>query len=118
MAKNPRARRSTRPVELRIIEHISANPELAHALGLEPNAMDWVAPEVTARRHQRLEKAPPHCDRTITFSPFNVLDHLHTQEDMEAYLQACVEEDPGDGSLIRKAQENIARATRKKSSQS
>ncbi|RMQ89811.1 hypothetical protein ALP97_01195, partial [Pseudomonas salomonii] len=38
---------------------------------------------------------------------------LHTQEDMEVYLQACIEEDPGDGSLIRRAQQDIAHATRK-----
>ncbi|KTB68349.1 hypothetical protein AO063_01175 [Pseudomonas fluorescens ICMP 11288] len=113
MAKNSRARRSTRPVELTIVERISANPELAHALGLEANAMDSVAPEVADRLNQTLKKAQPPCDRTATLSPFNIVDHLHTQEDMEVYLQACIEEDPGDGSLIRRAQQDIAHATRK-----
>ncbi|RAH03065.1 hypothetical protein DJ480_10805 [Pseudomonas sp. Leaf98] len=60
-----------------------------------------------------MKKAQPPCDHTATLSPFNIVDHLHTQEDMEVYLQACIEEDPGDGSLIRRAQQDIAHATRK-----
>lgn len=38
------------------------------------------------------------------------VDHLETEEDMSLYFEACVEEDPGDGSLIRAALGDIARA--------
>lgn len=44
------------------------------------------------------------------FSRWDVLDDLNTEEDMALYLDACVEEDPGDGSLIRAALGDIARA--------
>ena len=32
---------------------------------------------------------------------------------MDAFLEACLEEDPGDGSLIKRAQDDIARANRR-----
>ena len=35
---------------------------------------------------------------------------VHNPEDSALYLEACVEEDPGDGSLIRTALNDIARA--------
>ncbi|MDV7210129.1 addiction module antidote protein [Azotobacter beijerinckii] len=44
------------------------------------------------------------------FSPFDAADYLNTPEEMAAYLDACLEEDPGDGSLIRAALGDIARA--------
>jgi probable addiction module antidote protein len=44
------------------------------------------------------------------FSRWNVLDHLRTEEDMQAYLEACLEEDEGDGRLINAALGDIARA--------
>jgi probable addiction module antidote protein len=44
------------------------------------------------------------------FSRWDVVDELETDEDMALYLDACVEEDPGDGSLIRAALGDIARA--------
>lgn len=44
------------------------------------------------------------------FAPWDTLDHLRTDEDFRLYLEACVEEDPGDGSLIRAALNDIARA--------
>ena len=44
------------------------------------------------------------------FSRWNVVDYLDTEEDMALYLDACLEEDPGDGSLIRIALGDIARA--------
>jgi probable addiction module antidote protein len=44
------------------------------------------------------------------FSRWDVVDDLNTDEDMALYLDACVEEDPGDGSLIRAALGDIARA--------
>jgi len=47
---------------------------------------------------------------TESFTRWDVTDHLKTDEDMLAYLEACVVEDPGDGSLIRAALGDIARA--------
>jgi probable addiction module antidote protein len=44
------------------------------------------------------------------FSRWDVADYLDTEEDMALYLDACLEEDPGDGSLIRSALGDIARA--------
>lgn len=44
------------------------------------------------------------------FSRWNAADYLDTEEDMALYLDACLEEDPGDGSLIRAALGDIARA--------
>lgn len=38
-----------------------------------------------------------------TFTRWDVTDDLHTDEDIRLYLEACAEEDPGDGSLIRAA---------------
>lgn len=44
------------------------------------------------------------------FSRYDTADYLKTDEDMALYLDACLEEDPGDGSLIRTALGSIARA--------
>ena len=44
------------------------------------------------------------------FSRYDTADYLKTEEDMALYLDACIEEDPGDGSLIRTALGTIARA--------
>ena len=44
------------------------------------------------------------------FSRYDTADYLKTEEDMALYLGACIEEDPGDGSLIRTALGSIARA--------
>ena len=41
---------------------------------------------------------------------WDVADYLDTEEDMALYLDACLEDDPGDGSLIRIALGDIARA--------
>lgn len=46
----------------------------------------------------------------LKLSRWDVVDHLKTGEDMALYLDACVEEDEGDGSLIRAALGDIARA--------
>lgn len=43
------------------------------------------------------------------FSRWDVADYLGTEEDRALYLDACIEEDPGDGSLIRSALGDIAR---------
>ena len=44
------------------------------------------------------------------FSRWDAADHLQSKEDVRLYLEACVEEDPGDGSLIRAALNDIARS--------
>ena len=45
-----------------------------------------------------------------TFTRWDAADHLKSKEDARLYLQACAEEDPGDGSLIRAALSDIAHA--------
>ena len=45
-----------------------------------------------------------------TFTKWDAAEHLNTKEDVRLYLEACAEEDPGDGSLIRAALNDIARA--------
>ena len=47
---------------------------------------------------------------TETFTKWDAAEHVRTREDMRLYVQACAEEDPGDGSLIRAALSDIARA--------
>ena len=47
---------------------------------------------------------------TETFTDWDAAQHLRTREDARLYLEACAEEDPGDGSLIRAALSDIARA--------
>ena len=44
------------------------------------------------------------------FSRWDAADYLESDEDVALYFQACVDEDPGDGSLIRAALGDIARA--------
>lgn len=44
------------------------------------------------------------------FTRWDPADNLQTDEDMVLYLDACLEEDPGDGSLVRSALNDIARA--------
>lgn len=47
---------------------------------------------------------------TEKFTRWDAADHLNTEEDMALYLDACLEEDPGDGSLVRAAINDVARA--------
>lgn len=47
---------------------------------------------------------------TEKFSRWDPADDLQSNEDAAAYFAICVEEDPGDGSLIRQALGTIARA--------
>lgn len=47
---------------------------------------------------------------TETFSIWDAAEHLRTREDVRLYLAACAEEDPGDGSLLRAALNDVARA--------
>jgi probable addiction module antidote protein len=44
------------------------------------------------------------------FSRWDAADDLETEDDMRMYFNICVEDDPGDGSLIRRALGDIARA--------
>lgn len=44
------------------------------------------------------------------FTRWDAVDHLKTEVDMALYLDACLEEDPGDGSLVRAALNDVARA--------
>jgi probable addiction module antidote protein len=41
---------------------------------------------------------------------WDAADYLDTVDDVRLYLEACVADDPGDGSLIRLALGDIARA--------
>ena len=45
-----------------------------------------------------------------TFTRWDINEHLRTKEDVRLYLEACAKEDPGDGSLIRAALNDIAHA--------
>lgn len=44
------------------------------------------------------------------FYKWDSAEYLETEEDIHLYFEACIEEDPGDGSLIRHALGIIARA--------
>nr|WP_063572503.1 addiction module antidote protein [Luteibacter rhizovicinus] len=44
------------------------------------------------------------------FTRWDPVDHLVSEADQMVYLNASLEEDPGDGSLIRAALGDIARA--------
>jgi probable addiction module antidote protein len=44
------------------------------------------------------------------FSTWDPVDELKTEEDMALYLDACLVDDTGDGSLIRAALNDISRA--------
>ena len=47
---------------------------------------------------------------TETFTKWDAAEHLRNREDARLYLEACAEGDPGDGSLIRAALNDVARA--------
>ena len=47
---------------------------------------------------------------TETFERWDPSHDLNDREEMRRYLEACTELDPGDGSLIRAALNDIARA--------
>jgi probable addiction module antidote protein len=44
------------------------------------------------------------------FSRFDAAEYLKNDEDMAQYLDACMEDDSGDGRLVRMALGDIARA--------
>ena len=41
---------------------------------------------------------------------FDAAEYITTRERARLYLEACAEEDPGDGTLVRAALHDIARA--------
>ena len=47
---------------------------------------------------------------TEKYTRWDAADDLKTEEDVAMYFDICLEEDPGDGSLIRRALGDIARA--------
>ena len=47
---------------------------------------------------------------TETFERWDAARDLNDREEVRRYLEACTEQDPGDGSLIRAALNDIARA--------
>ena len=44
------------------------------------------------------------------FTRWDPVDSLKTEEDIALYFQACIDDDPGDGSLVRAALGDIAKA--------
>jgi probable addiction module antidote protein len=44
------------------------------------------------------------------FTRWDPVDHMKTDEDMALYLDACLEEDAGDGLVVRAALNDVARA--------
>jgi probable addiction module antidote protein len=44
------------------------------------------------------------------FTPYDTADYLRSEEDMIAYLEACLEEAPNDAAFIANALGTIARA--------
>ena len=44
------------------------------------------------------------------FTRWDPVDDLQTEQDQVLYLNACLDEDPGDGTLVRAALGDIARA--------
>ena len=45
-----------------------------------------------------------------TFTRWDAAEQLRTPNDARLYLEACAEDDPGDGRLIRAALNDIARS--------
>lgn len=48
--------------------------------------------------------------RKIKTTRYDVAEHLRTPEEMAAYLEACLEDNPNDAAFIAKALGDIARA--------
>ena len=44
------------------------------------------------------------------FTKWDAVHELKSKEDIALYFEACLDDDPGDGSLIRAALSDIARA--------
>ena len=61
-------------------------------------------------RTRRTTGEAPKDAMTETFEKWDAARDLSDREDVRRYLEACTEQDPGDGSLIRAALNDIARA--------
>ncbi|MFT3905161.1 MAG: putative addiction module antidote protein [Steroidobacteraceae bacterium] len=48
--------------------------------------------------------------KKVSFSPWDPADHLRSEEDIIAYLQACLEEAPDDATFLAAALGDVARA--------
>jgi len=46
----------------------------------------------------------------IKLKKWDVTEHLNTKEDIRLYIEASLEEDEGNGVMIRRALSNVARA--------
>ena len=44
------------------------------------------------------------------YTRWDAADYIKAEDDARLYLEACFEEDPGDGSVVRAALNDIARA--------
>ena len=55
--------------------------------------------------------------RKTSTTSYDVAEHLRNQEEMAAYLEACLEEADGDAVFIAKALGDIARARRRAAQQ-
>jgi|UPI0005198701 hypothetical protein len=73
MTDKPGKHPLTRPAEDTIIKHITANPEFAHALHLEADALKPDEPDVAARLNHWLGKALYLAEKKTTFTRFEVL---------------------------------------------
>lgn len=47
---------------------------------------------------------------TQTLTAWDPADHWQSDADVAHYIEACIEEDPGDGSLIQAGLADVARA--------
>lgn len=47
---------------------------------------------------------------TERFTEWDAVHELKSEQDIALYFEACLEDDPGDGSLVRAALGDIARA--------
>lgn len=48
--------------------------------------------------------------KKVSFSPWDPADHMRSEEDIIAYLQACLEEAPDDATFLAAALGDVARA--------
>lgn len=56
------------------------------------------------------ENHEEHAGRRVGLKRWEAVQYLATLEERTAYLEACLAEDPGDGSLVRAALGDIAKA--------
>ena len=64
----------------------------------------------TKRPGRKLAAKKPAGKSKVTFSKWDVADHLRTEADVVAYFEACLEEAGDDPSFIAAALGDIARA--------